>query len=92
MIIDFRARPEIEAFASITQNPIFNAFVQGRGYDITRRTKASFESSAAGSREAATNNVSANRPAARLRILTVSPPRPAMRRHLVAAGASPRTR
>lgn len=38
MIIDFRARPEIEEFASITQNPIFNAFVQGRGYDIARRT------------------------------------------------------
>jgi len=32
MIINFRARPEIEEFASITQNPIFNAFVQGRGY------------------------------------------------------------
>jgi predicted TIM-barrel fold metal-dependent hydrolase len=37
MIVDFRARPEIEEFASITQNPIFNAFVQGRGYDIKRR-------------------------------------------------------
>jgi predicted TIM-barrel fold metal-dependent hydrolase len=40
MIVDFRARPEIEEFASITQNPIFNAFVQGRGYDIPRRSVA----------------------------------------------------
>ncbi|MBM3526351.1 MAG: hypothetical protein FJX57_25655 [Alphaproteobacteria bacterium] len=38
IIIDLRARPEIEGFASITRNPIFNAFVQGRGYDIARRT------------------------------------------------------
>lgn len=38
MIIDFRVRPEIEEFVSITNNPIFRSFVEGRGYELPRRT------------------------------------------------------
>lgn len=37
MIIDFRVRPEIEEFVSITDNDVFRSYAQGRGYDIPRR-------------------------------------------------------
>lgn len=37
MIIDFRVRPEIEEFASITNNPIFRSYAESRGYELPRR-------------------------------------------------------
>jgi uncharacterized protein len=36
-IIDFRVRPEIEEFASITNNPIFRSYAESRGYELPRR-------------------------------------------------------
>lgn len=38
MIVDFRVRPELDEFVSITKNPIFKTYAEGRGYDIPRNS------------------------------------------------------